>query len=49
MVVCKQGLIVSLKIMSMFSYVHGSLSGFKCVFMYQAIDYREEFIGRILN
>ena len=42
----KQDLIVWLKIMSMFSYVHGYLSGFD---MYLAFDYREEFIGIIVK
>ena len=49
MVVCNQGLIVWLKIMSMISYEHGYLSGFECVAMYLSFDYREEFIGRIVN
>ena len=35
--------------MSMFSYVHGYLSGFECVAMYLAFDYREEFIRIIVN
>ena len=49
MVVCKQGLIVWLKIMSMFSYMHDYLSVFECVVMYLAFGYRDEYIGIIAN
>ena len=49
MVMYKQGLIVWLKIMSIFSYMHSYISVFECVAMYLAFGYREEFIGRIVN